>query len=284
MFEKLTLKTKNSSSIVSSLTMLFLFAVMFLGFNPIIAHGQGSYGADPTSFLGTVMQSTMSNANQIVQNQLMKKYLEQSLKKKSTPARQYGNTNIPSAIRPGKSPANNQNTSSATIFKPVSSSIMPQKISAQMGNDPDKRQQNLELMKMFLDQYTKTFQNWNGPRNDLAQAFTFFISTSYAVVTGNRVEKEQFRSAYQQVQAVLLQSSKLPNLSDREKQEMYEGLIIMSSYPVYFSTVANDASAANQAKAKQLNALAKEIAKDNLERLFGSSYKNIKFTEYGIDF
>lgn len=253
---------------------LFLLAPMF-ALVCFVSVAKGQYGADQSSLYGTMTQTNMSNVVQMTWggNLMGKKSSKKPVK--TIPAKQPSTTSTTKT-----QPSNTATTSSAAAltFRPVAPSIMPQKMASKLSaNNPANKSKYQHSFQQMLDGYHQRLRQKNGSMNDLARAISFFIYSNYTVATGKQVTNEQADTGREQVRKALLEDDEFQNLSDGEKQERYEGLIILGEFVMFYDYLSN------QDKDQNLKAKTQKMAQQNLENFFGTSYKNVKVTDKGIE-
>lgn len=247
---------------------LFLLAPTFV-FVSFVSVAKGQYGADQSSLYGTMTQTNMSNIVQMTWggNLMGKKSSKKPVK--TIPAKQPSTTT--------KTPSNTT-SSAALTFRSVAPSIMPQKMASKLSaNNPANKSKYQRSFQQMLDGYHQRLRQKNGNMNDLARAISFFIYSNYTVATGKQVTAEQADTGREQVREALLENEDFQNLSDGEKQERYEGLIILGEFVMFYDYLSN------QEKDQNLKAKIQKMAQQNLESFFGTSYKNVKITDRGIE-
>lgn len=229
------------------------------------------YGADASSLYGTMTQTNMSNITQMTWGG--------NLMGKRSSAKKAGKTSPPlvNNSKTTTKTATNTATASAT-FRTVASSIMPEKMAEKMSaNNSSNRQKYQRAFQQFLDGYHKRLREKNGAANDLPRAIAFFIYSSYTVATGKQITNEQANAGREQLRAAILEDEEFQRLSDREKQERYESAIILGEFVMFYNFISN------QDKDKNLKEKIQKMAQENLENFFGTSYRNVKITDSGIE-
>lgn len=235
-----------------------------------IANAQ--YGADASSMYGAMTQTNMSNITQMTWGgNLMGKRSSAKRAAKTTPP--FNNSKTTATT---KTPANMATTT--TTFRTVSTSIMPEKMAEKMSaNDKTNKLKYQRTFQQFLDGYHKRLKEKNGAANDLPRAIAFFIYSSYTVASGKQITNEQATAGREQLRKAILEDDEFQRLSDREKQERYESAIILGEFVMFYNFISE------QDKDKSLKDKIQKMAQQNLENFFGTSYKNVKITNDGIE-
>jgi hypothetical protein len=167
-------------------------------------------------------------------------------------------------------------TSQATVFQPVGPAFVPQELAARLGKTPQDQKYIEELLTRCLNFYTDTAQQKNVPLNDVARALNYFIATNYFVYTkGAGPTQEQMDATRDLIRTNMVQDESFQRLSDREKQQSYETLIVIAGF------VDLGYGSARQSGNEKLAEQFREMAKGNLETVLGAPVERIRFTSDG---
>ncbi len=111
------------------------------------------------------------------------------------------------------------------------------------------------------------------PVDDVVSAMTYFIVSSYMTVNNlSSLESERSVAIYDQLSSVFTQNATFSKMSDADKQTAAEALQFLAAMPqIAFSVNRNDAEM-------------RQIARQNLSRLFGDKTDSMQITEFGIEF
>lgn len=210
-----------------------------------------------------------------------------------------------SGRRKGSRPAPTAKTPmSVTAFR-SSGYVLPEMLAA-AGQNPREKTETKQLITQLLDLYHQTAKKDGFQSNDLAYAFEYFVVNNYNVQNyfldihadpriqqmsdslarlqavyskqAQAITLTQERAVYEQFKNVLTQNPEMKKMTDRQKQEATELLAVMTGVSVaQFTKGSRSKSAADMEKGSQL-------AQRNLERLFGNSAANLKFTNNGMEF
>ena len=167
----------------------------------------------------------------------------------------------------------------STTFSPVSTSIVPLEMAATASKTGTERQEMEAFFEQCLQNYEANMRQQGQPIRDVARAVSYFIGVNYNVLHGgNALTANQGSALRAQIKAALEQDETFQRMSNREKQQMYEMMAVMAE----FVAVSSDVAA--QKGNKQLADMARDMAKDNLEKLLGTSVNNIRITDHGLEF
>ena len=166
--------------------------------------------------------------------------------------------------------------SETTVFQPVAAAFVPQELAARLGKTPQEKQYIEDLLTRCLNFYTDTAQQKNVPLNDVARALNYFIATNYFVYTqGAGPTQQQMDATRDMIRANMVRDESFQRLSDREKQQSYETLIVIAGF------VDLGYGSARQSGNEKLAAQFREMAKGNLETVLGAPVDRIRFTSDG---
>lgn len=145
------------------------------------------------------------------------------------------------------------------------------------GSDAEKRQQASQLVSFAQNAYRTSFKEEHErlkmPVDDVVSAMTYFIVSSYMTVNNlSSLESERSVAIYDQLSSVFTQNATFSKMSDADKQTAAEALQFLAAMPqIAFSVNRNDAEM-------------RQIARQNLSRLFGDKTDSMQITEFGIEF
>lgn len=170
-------------------------------------------------------------------------------------------------------------SSSATTFRPVADSIMPARLAAQMSDDEQQRTQRADLFAMFVKQYKELVAKQGKPANDVAGAVASFIANNYEIASGTRLPDVQYTAFRQQMNQVFSSDADFQAKDDRQRQEMFETMVIMGTLPRYLDFLATQNN-----NNQRLRDTARQTARETLEETLGIKLAQMKFTANGLEF
>jgi uncharacterized protein DUF6683 len=172
----------------------------------------------------------------------------------------------------GRPPANQD-----TTFRMVRPAFIPQQLAARLGKTPQERRDIETVLTRCLRFYTDTARQKGVPLNDVALALNYFISTNYYVYSlGAGPTQDEMSATRDLIRVNMAQDSTFRRMSDRQKQEAYETLIVLAGFvDMGFGTAKHSG---NESAAASF----REMAKHNLETLLGTPIEKIHFTSEGL--
>ena len=173
--------------------------------------------------------------------------------------------------------SSNNSNNKDTVFHTVEPAFVPQQLAARLGKTSGERQYIDEILTKCLNFYTDTAQQKGVPLHDVARAVNYYISTNYYVYSqGKGSTQKQMDATRDMVRANMVQDENFQRMSDRQKQEAYETLIVLAGFvDLGYGT---GAKSSNELLTKPF----REMAKQNLETLLGVPIEKIHFTDAGL--
>ena len=169
-------------------------------------------------------------------------------------------------------------TAGDTTFQTSQPPFVPQLLAARLGKTSQERQYIEGVLSKCLTFYTDTAKQKGVPLNDVALALNYYISTNYFVYSlGRGPTPPQMSATRDLIRTNMVQDQAFRQMSDRQKQEAYETLIVLAGFvDMGYGTSKNsgDTYAAEQFR---------EMAKHNLETLLGVPIDRIHFTNDGLE-
>jgi hypothetical protein len=129
-------------------------------------------------------------------------------------------------------PAKVANTS-ALRFRPTGTHVKTTDLAASIASTPAEREQYRRLMDAVLDAFAQQAQK-AGVANDLAAAFAFFLGENIRIYRGlPDFSDQQYLDLRNGIADALVSNGAINNLTDRQKQEMYETLVAYTGITQY---------------------------------------------------
>ena len=114
---------------------------------------------------------------------------------------------------------------SAVRFRPTGTYIKTREMADELGTTPAEREQYQKLMNSVLDAFGQQAQKGGFP-NDIPAALAFFLGENIRIYRGiPDLSDQQYINLRNTVADALISSGAVSNLTDRQKQEMYEALV-----------------------------------------------------------
>ena len=136
--------------------------------------------------------------------------------------------------------------------------------------------QVLTLMTTILQEYEKGTRA-TGRSNDLALALSFFLATNASVYhDGGQPSDPQMFKLRETVAEALIEGNALKDMSDRQKQEMYEVLVLFTGFTLAVYQEGKQGNNSETVKTSQ------QLAGQNLLAVVGISPDKINFTDQGL--
>jgi hypothetical protein len=159
----------------------------------------------------------------------------------------------------------------------VRPAFVPQQLAARLGKTPQERRDIEAVLTRCLHFYTDTARQKRVPLNDVALALNYFISTNYYVYSlGSGPTQNEMNATRDLIRANMAQDPTFRRMSDRQKQEAYETLIVLAGFvDMGYGTAKHSG---NESAAASF----REMAKHNLETLLGAPVEKIHFTSEGL--
>ena len=163
----------------------------------------------------------------------------------------------------------------ALTFRPAPDSPVPSRLAERWGDDADDRQKMARLFKEFLEFYQQAARKEGLPYN-LAHALTFVIALNYATATGRLLTQEQVQALFQDLVVNLAGDPQSRQWTDRQKQEMYETLVISAMYASSLNSLGEENNEG------ELVELARKLAREQLTEILGAPLEKLQFTPQGL--
>ena len=165
---------------------------------------------------------------------------------------------------------------SVSSFRPVSAPVMHKRVAASIQDlDAEPREELEGALLELLKGYDQLLEDNDEQRlkNNLAGAFNFlFISSYYALKNGQELTEAQQESMLEQVNAAIAMGLKERRMSDREKQEMYESVVLSGTLILGLYNEGRDKGRPEQMKT------ARELAKELLGQMMGITLDKVRIS------
>lgn len=209
-------------------------------------------------------------------------YYRRSLgsKVRSNAARRKGQQQRPTTGKPGQPSPQTHPASSprpaagTTTFRPVAPMLVPRQFAARA---PAEREEAERFFAKLLEEYREIMRSKGLPANDVARAASFLVAISHDVYSdGGKLGPGQLDGLREQMREVFAEDAEFQRLSDREKQELFEGYAIIG---MYLSGVS-----ASKGDDREWLAQMRRLARTQLEETFGVSVDKLVFTNDGVKY
>ncbi|PYS71626.1 MAG: hypothetical protein DMF69_09770 [Acidobacteria bacterium] len=136
--------------------------------------------------------------------------------------------------------------------------------------------QVMSIMKVILDEYEKGARAAGKP-NDVALALSFFFATNASVYhDGGQPGDPQMLELRETIAQALVEGNALKGVTDRQKQEMYETLVLFTGFAL---AAYQEGKQSGNAASVQVG---QQLAGQNLQAITGLSPDKINFTAEGL--
>jgi hypothetical protein len=193
-----------------------------------------------------------------------------------------GGVSVPGGRVPsGRPPSDHSGTASSnqdTVFHSVEPAFVPRQLAALLGKTSQERRYIEEVLTKCLNNYTDVARQKGVPLHDVARAVNYYISTNYFVYSqGKGPTQTEMAATRDMVHANMAQDETFRRMSDRQKQEAYETLIVLAGF------VDLGYGTAKQSGHESLAAPFRDMARQNLETLLGVPVEKMHFTNAGLE-
>ena len=161
---------------------------------------------------------------------------------------------------------------SAVLFHPTGTQLKTREIAnlIDAGNP-----QILKLLTVLLEEFDKGARAAGHP-NDLALALSFFLATNASIYhDGGQPADPPMVELRDTIAEALAEGNALSSMTDRQKQEMYETLVLFTGFTLATYQEGKQGGNAETVKVSQ------QLAGQNLLAVFGISADKITFTDQG---
>jgi hypothetical protein len=193
-----------------------------------------------------------------------------------------GGVSVPGGRAPsGRTPSDHSGTASSnqdTVFHSAEPAFVPRQFAALLGKTSEQRRYIEDVLTKCLNNYTDIARRKGVPLHDVARATSYYILTNYIVYSQEKALTQTEMDATQKmVRGNMAQDETFRRMSDRQKQEAYETLIVLAGL------VDLGYGTARQSGNERMAAPFREMAKQNLETLLGVPVEKIHFTNAGLE-
>jgi hypothetical protein len=207
----------------------------------------------------------------VITNIIMDRYARRRLEKNLAARRSGANS---TARTPSGSAAPTAKLNDASVhFRPTGTQLKTREIANLIaaGNP-----QVLAIMTAILTEYEKSARAAGKP-DDLALALSFFFATNASVYhDAGQPTDPQMLELRETIAEALVGGNALRDVTDRQKQEMYESLVLFTGFALAAYEEGKQSGNAESVKVGQ------QLAGQNLQAITGLSPDKINFTDQGL--
>ena len=188
-------------------------------------------------------------------------------------------TSSSSTATPGpRTPASpgNRTDESALRFQPNGTRITTRKLADLLGNTAEERERYRKLMNAVLDGFDQKVKG-AGLQNDIAIALSYFLAENARIYHGSsELSDQQYVDIRNVIAEALVSLDALDSITDRSKQEFYEGLVAYTGITQFGYEQSRQAGNDEMAKLYQ------KVAGQNLKTVTKMSPDDINFNPNGL--
>jgi hypothetical protein len=174
------------------------------------------------------------------------------------------------------SPAKPSPAAARLTFTPVAANLMVKELADTLATDAGSRQELSAAFVGFLRTFDEQARRDREPSNDVGRAAAFFVMVNYFAATGREPTDAQADGAQATFRAGLADSQGFARMADRDRQRLYESLVILGSLPLAGALQAE--SEKDKAKEIMFRGFAAELVKT----LIGVPVEKIRLTATGF--
>jgi hypothetical protein len=161
-------------------------------------------------------------------------------------------------------------------FTPVATNLMVRELTDILVKDAASRQALAEAFDGYLRDFDDQARRDREPRHDVGRAAAFFVMVNYFAATGREPTDAQADGAQATFRAGLIDNPSFARMADRDRQRLYESLVILGSFPI--AGVAQ----ATQAQNKEQEKMFRDFAAELVKTLIGVPVEKIRLTKSGF--
>lgn len=240
-----------------------------------LSYAQGTVGRNPLGYYGNGYgyRSSVANYYNPFSRRLSGSLRQSVARRSSQPstANSRSSSRSSNPARSATSPARG-----GTTFQPVASMLLPAQLARESGSTPVEQQKALKFFSTILNTYKDLARQKGAPLYDMSRAASFMLIASYRVSTGQQLPQNQMEALREQMREFYATDAEYQQLSNRQKQEIYESYVILG---MYLNAVYDGASTAGDQRA--MNDM-RDIARKQLQETFDVSADQLNFTDNGI--
>lgn len=164
----------------------------------------------------------------------------------------------------------------ALRFRSAGTYIKTRELADQLGSNPAEREQYLKIMNAVLDAFGAQTEKL-GFKNDIAAALAYFFGQNIRIYRGlPDLPDQQYVNLRNMIAGALAAGGGLGNVTDRQKQEMYETLVAYTGITQFGYEQAKRAGQDQMAKGYQ------QVAGQNLQTVTKLSPDSMNLTGEGL--
>jgi hypothetical protein len=167
-------------------------------------------------------------------------------------------------------------TTSQTAFRPGPQRLLVQSFSSSLSRDPAVVRQLVQAFNEGFKAFETEARRLGRP-NNVAMAFTYLIGVCYLVHHGDEPAEAALMNLQGRLDALFGQSATFKKLTNKDRQQLYETLVLMATLPLAGYTVALEQ------KDEALMKTYRNLAGLALESALGVRPDRLKFTATSLE-
>ena len=244
----------------------------------VAAAGAGTASAQWRDSLGTSWNNPGSALlGTMINNRLLAEAARKAANRKpATPARREPGARAGTGTRAGAGGPAAVEAPEAMTFRPVARNLMNREIAQTLTNDAKARRELVSAFEVYLKEFDDQARKDREPSYDVGRAAAFFVMVNYFAATRHEPNDAQADGAQAIFRSGLAESDTFARMNDRDRQRLYESLVILGSFPVHAATQSA------QEGDEEHELMYREFAAELVKTLLGVPVDQIKLTKTGF--
>jgi hypothetical protein len=163
-----------------------------------------------------------------------------------------------------------------TNFAPAQQPLSVESFAQSLGGTPEEVQSLSAVLYQGLSAFEQEAQRLERP-NNVGMAFAYLVGVCYLVYYNEEPSESSLLNLQASADAALGSSEEFKNLSDQERQELYETLVLTATLPFMGYLQASDV------QDQTLMQTYRDLAASTLESALGMHPDKIMFTDAGLE-
>jgi hypothetical protein len=161
-------------------------------------------------------------------------------------------------------------------FRPVAKNLVVKELAQTLIKEPGRPQHELSAaFEQYLRDFDEQARKDREPSYDVGRAAAFFVMVNYYAATGREPTDAQADGAQAIFRSMLADNDTFARMPDRDRQRLYESLVILGTFP---------AAAVTQAKDREQEKMFRDFAGELVKTLIGVPVEQIRLTKNGFSF
>lgn len=161
-------------------------------------------------------------------------------------------------------------------FRPVGRNLMVKELAQTLVKEPASQRELSAAFEEYLRNFDEQAHKDREPSYDVGRAAAFFVMVNYYAATGREPTDAQADGAQAIFRAGLADNEGFAGMADRDRQRLYESLVILGTFPA--AAVAQ----AREGKNREQEKMFREFAAELVKTLIGVPVEQIRLTRTGF--